>query len=253
MHFRRPLSKTSFRSKSAIQKYRPGVSGFKPRLCPGETFNRPSGNQGVSCFRQPNPIANAVLSGGNVSTTTTGTGLVVVDGFRSLIASNEEAIQILAFPVNPNQMRRPWPLLKEKIDSCLRNGHSGNGLESVHEFRSGKRTYHCRSFTLKICGKEGTFSEARVLLFERKENNVAGLSEASDRFGLTQREQETIHLLLQGLTSKEIAERMSISPNTVKAFLRLVMVKMGVGTRSAIVGKVLGPASTFGGNGSARP
>lgn len=187
-----------------------------------------------------------------MSTRTTGTGLVVVDSFQNLIASNDEAIQILAFPVHPNQMRRPWPVLKERIDYCLRNGHSGNGSGSVHEFRSGKRTYLCRSFTLKICGKEGTFSEAQVLLFERKENNVATVSEACGRFGLTQREEETIHLLLQGLTSKEIAERMRISPNTVKAFLRLVMVKMGVGTRSAIVGKVLGTTSTFGGNGSTR-
>ena len=57
---------------------------------------------------------------------------------------------------------------------------------------------------------------------------------------LTPREQETIQLLMEGLTSKEIAERMKISPSTVKAFLRLVMVKMGVSTRSGIVGKLLG-------------
>ena len=99
---------------------------------------------------KPNLIANTVSSGGNVSTRTTGTGLVVVDSFQNLIASNDEAIQILAFPVHPNQMRRPWPLLKEKVDACLRNGHSGNGSGSAHEFRSGKRTYLCRSFTLKI-------------------------------------------------------------------------------------------------------
>jgi DNA-binding CsgD family transcriptional regulator len=66
----------------------------------------------------------------------------------------------------------------------------------------------------------------------------------SSQFGLTRREQETIQLLLQGLTSKEIAERMGISPNTVKAFLRLVMVKMGVSTRSGIVGKIVGPKAS---------
>ena len=43
---------------------------------------------------------------------------------------------------------------------------------------------------------------------------------------------------MQGLTSKEIAVRMKISPNTVKAFLRLVMVKMKVSTRSGIAGKL---------------
>jgi len=47
---------------------------------------------------------------------------------------------------------------------------------------------------------------------------------------------EALEYLIQGLTSKEIAERMHISVNTVKAFLRLIMVKMGVTTRSGIVG-----------------
>ena len=49
-----------------------------------------------------------------------------------------------------------------------------------------------------------------------------------------------------GLSSKEIASRMSISPNTVKAFLRVIMVKMGVTSRSGVVGKIL--AHTVGGN-----
>jgi len=45
-------------------------------------------------------------------------------------------------------------------------------------------------------------------------------------------------LLTLGLTSKEIASRMNISPNTVKAFFRMVMTKMLVSTRSGIVGKI---------------
>ena len=43
---------------------------------------------------------------------------------------------------------------------------------------------------------------------------------------------------MDGLRSKEIALRMQISPNTVKTFLRLVMLKMGVSTRSGIVRRV---------------
>jgi DNA-binding CsgD family transcriptional regulator len=83
-------------------------------------------------------------------------------------------------------------------------------------------------------------SPAHVLVFERRASNTKALSEAHEKFGLTPREQETIQLLMEGLTSKEIAERMKISSSTVKAFLRLVMVKMSVNTRSGIVGKVLG-------------
>jgi DNA-binding CsgD family transcriptional regulator len=44
--------------------------------------------------------------------------------------------------------------------------------------------------------------------------------------------------LIQGLTNKEIAGRMNISPNTVRAFIRMVMGKLGVSTRSGIVGIV---------------
>jgi DNA-binding CsgD family transcriptional regulator len=79
-----------------------------------------------------------------------------------------------------------------------------------------------------------------ALLLERNTTSSLVLEEIAKQFDLTQRERETVELLLQGLTSKEIASRMAISPNTVKAFLRLVMVKMGVSTRSGIVGRIAG-------------
>ena len=53
-----------------------------------------------------------------------------------------------------------------------------------------------------------------------------------------------VELLIQGMTTKEIAGSLNLSPNTVKSFLRLVMTKMGVTTRSGIVGKVLRRHST---------
>jgi len=63
----------------------------------------------------------------------------------------------------------------------------------------------------------------------------------SERFHLTPREQEVVQYLVEGLTTKEIAVRLEISPNTVKAFLHSVMIKMGVSTRSGVVGKALTP------------
>jgi len=52
-----------------------------------------------------------------------------------------------------------------------------------------------------------------------------------------------VELLMQGLSSKEIANRMHISPNTIKTFLRLVMLKMGVSARSKIIGKIIEQAT----------
>jgi len=76
-----------------------------------------------------------------------------------------------------------------------------------------------------------------AVIFERSPERFVALNQLSERFHLTGREQEVSQYLLQGMTSKEIAMRMAISPNTVKAFLRLIMVKMGVSTRSGIVAK----------------
>jgi DNA-binding CsgD family transcriptional regulator len=68
----------------------------------------------------------------------------------------------------------------------------------------------------------------------------------SEQFQLTNRESETVKLLLRGLTSKEIAMEMCISPNTVKAFLKLAMAKVGASNRTALVARLFNRASLIG-------
>ena len=108
--------------------------------------------------------------------------------------------------------------------------------DSSKSFGPGKRRYVCKSFQVDCAGRYSV-QPAFALLLERGTAASSGLAEITAQFDLTQRERETVEYLLQGLTSKEIATRMGISPNTVKAFLRLVMVKMKVSTRSGIAGK----------------
>jgi DNA-binding NarL/FixJ family response regulator len=76
------------------------------------------------------------------------------------------------------------------------------------------------------------------LLLERG-TRVVDLTHLKDRFRLSPRESETVEHLVRGLTTKQVAQRMSVSPNTVKQFVRLVMSKMGVTTRTGIVGKMM--------------
>jgi DNA-binding CsgD family transcriptional regulator len=79
-----------------------------------------------------------------------------------------------------------------------------------------------------------------VILMERTGSPDVTIPELSNGLRLTVREREAVGLLVRGLTSKEIAQQMGISPNTVKSFLRLVMTKTGVSTRSGLVGLVSG-------------
>lgn len=171
-------------------------------------------------------------------------GLIVVDESLNLMAFNSEAIQILTFPEHPEKIAHLNEWISKQIRARLLDGQSFHPANLLREFQSSKRTYLCRSVPLNTNTNGATVVSRKasiVILLERKTNGVIKLAEISQRYNLTSRELETVQLLLQGLTSKEIAQRMKISPNTVKAFIRLVMVKMSVSTRSGIIGKIVGP------------
>jgi DNA-binding CsgD family transcriptional regulator len=191
-------------------------------------------------------VALTPEKGNSVHTAPARPGLIVVDTSLSVVASNAEVLQILTFPEQPEKIQNLDAWLANKVRCNLLERRSRSGL--VGEFQSARRTYVCRSFPLEVSGnhKNGGSSPSGgllVVMLERKSNEAVTIAEISERFGLTAREQETVQFLLEGFTSKEIAQRMKISPNTVKAFIRLVMVKMSVSTRSGIIGKIVGPRS----------
>ena len=173
-------------------------------------------------------------------------GVIVVDPSTKVVGSNPEVLQILTYPEAPRNIHNLGLWLAKKVRSSLGDGRSPSGLAG--KVQSARRTYLSRSFALDLpenhnnhnngSGQSGKFT---IVMIERKSHESTRIAEISERFGLTAREQETVLFLREGFTSKEIAQRMNISPNTVKAFIRLVMVKMGASTRSGIVGMIVCP------------
>ncbi|MBI4786919.1 MAG: response regulator [Chloroflexi bacterium] len=56
---------------------------------------------------------------------------------------------------------------------------------------------------------------------------------------LTEREREVLELLAKGMTNKEIAEQLVITPNTVKRHLKAIFEKLEIHTRSAAAAKAI--------------
>jgi DNA-binding CsgD family transcriptional regulator len=177
--------------------------------------------------RQTRPLANQ------------GVGVLLLDSSLSPISCNDETIRILSYPDAPKQIRRLDVFLTETIRARLLN-HSKSPRHSpfVTELVSGKRRYCCWVFHLNW-HRRGPSHAALELLLERGSSGLLFLPRMAQLFNFSEREKQAADLLLQGFCNKEIANRMNISPNTVNTFFRLIMIKMGVSSRSAILAKMI--------------
>jgi DNA-binding CsgD family transcriptional regulator len=163
-------------------------------------------------------------------------GFLLLDSALKPIYANKDSVNILCFPDIPKGEKALMQAMHKRIESLITGKLPGEGTPALVEFPSGRRTYLMRAFFLDSPLKNPLQPTYAVLL-ERQHHALLELANVSKQYNLTNREVETLRLLIEGLTSKEIASRLSISPNTVKVFLRQIMLKMGVTTRAGIIGK----------------
>jgi DNA-binding CsgD family transcriptional regulator len=182
--------------------------------------------------------ANELLTRMKVSASRSAAGFLLLDSSLNPIYFNAEATQILNYPDTGANLKRPEVPLGGKIHSTLLSRPAMADPPFVTEFQSGRRRYFCRAFLVDSQARDPGQPSIAVLL-ERGPSGLVPLRQVIQQFNLTQREREVLQYLLQGMSSKAIANRMELSPNTVKTFLRLIMIKMGVTCRSAIVSKII--------------
>ena len=163
-------------------------------------------------------------------------GFILVDSNFSPIFMNPEAAAILNYAEEKKGVPPNLKRLAEKFKGLVTGLRSGSKGFYSAKIQSGRRNYQCTLFSLNpSC--QGEQIVVSAIMLER--NSRPPDFELTDRFSFTQRERQVVQLLALGLTTKEIAGRLGISPNTVKTFLRLVMAKTEVTTRSGIIGKLL--------------
>ncbi len=121
----------------------------------------------------------------------------------------------------------------EQISKSLEAGASGYLLKrtapedlirAIHEIRSG--------------GVPLTPEVARRVIAAFQRRQAPAATAGSEK--LTQREEEILHLLSRGMLSKEIANQLSISIETVNSHLKHIYGKLHVRTRTEAVIKFMG-------------
>jgi len=61
------------------------------------------------------------------------------------------------------------------------------------------------------------------------------LIEDQSRLDLTDREREVLALMVEGLNNTQIAEKLTVSPSTIKSHVSSILSKLGVTTRTEAV------------------
>ncbi len=165
-------------------------------------------------------------------------GLVLTDPAFNLIAVDPGAATILNYRDRTAIKGKPVPPLPDGIMEAIRNRTPKDRSVIKTHVRLGQNEFICRTYLLE--SQDGSPAPPMIALHLERDSSVnSAISEIVSKYHLTDREQEVLRGISMGLATKELADQMNISPNTVKAFLRLVMIKMRVTTRAAIVAKIL--------------
>ena len=165
-------------------------------------------------------------------------GFLLLDASLRPLYANQEALSALSYPANPSKSSGPDSLLDSRVQELFEGCNGSRQLKGKGSLISGKRSYQLRVFSVGSPLANG-FKPAIAVLLERSKKSSIDLSNLPKRFRLTQREVETVEHLVHGFNTQQIAERMGISPNTVKAFLRSIMMKMAADSRAGIIARIL--------------
>jgi len=165
-------------------------------------------------------------------------GFVLMDSDERVIYANPPAQRILTYPHASENASSDRAAIFKRLESIYPLKEISDSSTGAAEFESGNRKYTCRAFYLTKMNGAQNSGNTVAFIIERKGTPPHALTRVCSHFHLTQRERQVVEFSIQGLTNKEIAARMNISPNTVRAFIRMIMVKLGVSTRSGIAGVV---------------
>lgn len=165
---------------------------------------------------------------------------------------NEDACSILArcaqfhdiqadIPPYVSSLCLQWSDLLENYPDSEPSSVSANGgagMRQIALLESDKRKYLVKATTL--ADSNGSQGEKQYLfVIERSAVDGANLSMLFRKYKLNVREQDIVRLLLAGNGNKQIASLLSLSENTIKGDMKLLMRKLGVSNRAGIIGALM--------------
>ncbi len=135
----------------------------------------------------------------------------------------------------PSEVQIIYKHTMEYIEA-ISQGIQRNGALTKLIVKHADGNYFIRSIILPSTGNKKGYI---LILIEKVRTEGISLLGAQATFHLTPRECDVVQCLLSGLTNKEIAVSLNIEVNTVKEYIKNIMRKTGVTTRTGILSKLI--------------
>lgn len=169
------------------------------------------------------------------------------------VCSNEEARRILSMTaLPPSKGMDPPPdfssfcarwkeVLDRRLDEQSGPGRKKDvGASFVDLYQSRRRRYAVTGVVLLDHASGSEKPESHYLfMLERISPEGMNLQLISRQWKLSRREKEMVRLLLGDKSNKEIAHILGLSPHTVKGYLKLLMRRLGVSSRTGVIARLL--------------
>jgi DNA-binding CsgD family transcriptional regulator len=176
-----------------------------------------------------------VLGAVSIDTTPDGPGLMILDDELKILTSTPNAERWL------EELDDESPELPDAIRSvvaCVRQVEGADGAQDQTprarvRGRSGRWLVIHGSRTRERDGRAST----AVIIEEAKPSEIAPLIVRA--YGLSERETNITRLILQGLSTKEIAAEIHVSPYTIQDHLKSIFDKVGVRSRRELAARIL--------------
>jgi DNA-binding CsgD family transcriptional regulator len=161
-------------------------------------------------------------------------GLLILRGDDSTESISPAARYLLVEMLDPTAAPGGVPLTVVSVANIARRAHAGL-TEEVANVRLPKRSGGWLLLHASVL-EGGDPGRVGVMIYPAREPEVAQL--IVEAYGLTRREQELTRLVLNGLSTREMAEDLQISTYTVQDHLKSIFAKVGVRSRRELAAQL---------------
>jgi PAS domain S-box-containing protein len=172
----------------------------------------------------------------------TTTPVIVVDESRNIVEINEAALALFG--------RSRGEVIGTSVIGLLKPSELAKSAAGFQELLKAGEYEGTRTFvrpdgtevTMDMAGRMATLGQRRLAIYvtiRQRDSWTLTPPENAPREQLTPREREIVTLIALGRETQDIAEELTISPETVRTHVRNAMAKLEVHTRAALVAVAL--------------